>query len=195
MIKNLLLIIFLSFSSNLFAQREFEMTLIRNNNDTLELCALLSSNLFFKSKIDERSFLKNIYYKESGKTHKLSSANFKYLSFIDPSGRKRIFYKKSYNDILMLEDTFFEEVISGKLSWFRTVSSSFYDNAILYENYFLTKELGFMHVNKIKGFKSTLKNIIVIDKPELLKPLKDLDFSDWVYADDILIEFIKLYNK
>lgn len=193
--KHLLILILLFLSLKSKAQKEIEITAISNENDTLKICALVSPNLFYRTYTDERSFLNNIYFKEENKTKKISTSNLKYLTLVDFRGRKRVFYKKSYNNLLEEDDIFYEEVVKGKITWFRTVSSHVYDNSLVHYNYIYTEKDGFIKLNMFKGMRSVLKKIIINDRPELLKPLNELDLDDWVYATEYLIDFLKLYNN
>ncbi|UKB78951.1 hypothetical protein [Chryseobacterium sp. MEBOG07] len=180
--KKILNLLFIIASIFCFSQKYIDGIIIKKDNDTINSKIRISTNIFNKKIIDERSFYDFlVLVDESGeKKEIIKTRNVKELRFTDFNGKDRIYIDD--------KGTFRQLMFSGeKTKWFRDIVVNSYDGSITYADYLVYKDGQELKIGG--GFTNTKKMLIkaTAAKPELENQIKIMER----FSDEYIVNLLK----
>lgn len=185
MTKVLSLLLFIT-SIFCYSQKYVDARIIKKDNDTVNSKITISTHIFNKKIIDERSFYDVlVLVDENGeKKEVIKTKNIKELKFTDFTGKERIYVDD--------KGTFRQLMFSGeKTKWFRDIVVNSYDASITYADYLVYKNGEELKFNG--GFTNTKKMLIKAtkSKPELENQIKIMER----FSDEYILNLLKKYDQ
>ncbi|HEX8378295.1 MAG TPA: hypothetical protein VF602_10790 [Pedobacter sp.] len=191
--KSLLFYVFLLMSFNSFSQKTVNATLITNTNDTLRSNIVVSTKSFDRTLLNELSLQRTLKLKDSRGKHKLKESEIKYLEFVDFQHRKRKFTSKQLIPELKNKNRLYEQMITGKLNWYKSYIKNVYDGSIIiYDHFFLQgqtpKDVGLFNLRK------KLKELTAPTRPDLLEKIDKWTCNNIDERNKLIFELITSLN-
>jgi hypothetical protein len=200
----MLLSITLSFSA-LSQDRNHIVTkvVLGGQSDTIEVNAFARSVLFHSNMLDPRSFTDGvIYFDENNNKKGIPARKIAYLELIDFDSLTRCFVNsrivfgqvKVGSKPELEECTLMEEMMRGRINWYRSYSTNLYDGSIVPHDFFIKDgELSKLGLRSVK--KLLLR--LVDDNNELVDQIKTSKFSTWskTKQDQLVYQYLEQYNK
>lgn len=184
--KKILNLLFIILSIFCYSQKYIDGIIIKKDNDTVNSKIRISTNIFNKKIIDERSFYDVlVLVNENGERKEvIKTQNIKELRFTDFNGKDRIYIDD--------KGTFRRLMFSGeKTKWFRDIVVNSYDGSITYADYLVYKDGQELKIGG--GFTNTKKMLIkaTAAKPELENQIKIMER----FSDEYIVNLLKKYDQ
>jgi len=184
--NKILTILFITISIFGFSQKHVDAVIIKNNNDTINSRMKVSTNIFYKNLIDEKSFYRvlNLLDDNDKKKEKIKATDVKSLQFTDFEGKQRVYI----NSGKTLGQLMFE---GKKTKWVRDILVNAYDGSVSYSDYLVDtngKEYTFngLFINPKKRLIEATKS-----KPELVDIINNTER----FSDENVLNILQKYDE
>jgi hypothetical protein len=185
MTKILTLLLF-TISAFCFSQKYVDAVIIKSDNDTIKSKMKVSTNIFYKNLIDEKSFYRVLLLLDENdkKKEKIKAIEVKKLLFTDFEGKQRIY--------VSVGKTLGQLMFDGKkIKWIRDILVNAYDGSVSYSDYLVDKSGEEYRFNGL--FLNPRKRLIEAtkSKPELATLITDTDR----FSDENVLNILQKYDE
>ncbi len=191
--KSALFVLLVLMSFNSFSQKTVNATVITNNNDTLRSNIIVTTKSFDRTLLNELSLQRTIKLRDGRGKHKLKESEIKYLEFVDFQQRKRMFTSKQLVPELKNENRLYEQMITGKLNWYKSYIKNNYDGSIIIYDHFFSPGQTPRDVS-LFNLRKKLRELTAPTRPDLLEKIDKLKCDNLDERNKLIFDLITSLN-